>query len=287
MPGFNSLTSPQKSPLQRIAGKAVILAAGLGTRMRKADESARIESRQAEIADTGVKALIPIKRPFLDYVLHTVADAGYQHVCLVIGPDHHELRRYYGDAPQFKRLQITFAVQENPRGTADAVAAAEGFAGEDQFLVINSDNFYPLAAFRALRSLPGQGLAAFERGSMLAGSNIPAERLLKFAVVKVGRDGCLDRVIEKPDQATIDSLGSEVLLSMNCWLFTSSIFCACRSISPSPRGELEITDAVQYAIDRLGERFRVITCNSAVLDLSTRADIGPVAERLQDMVVEL
>lgn len=122
---------------------------------------------------------------------------------------------------------------------------------------------------------------------MLAGSNIPAERLLKFAVVKVGRDGCLDRIIEKPDQATIDSLGSEVLLSMNCWLFTSSIFCACRSISPSPRGELEITDAVQYAIDHLGERYRVITCNSAVLDLSTRADIGPVAERLQDMVVEL
>jgi glucose-1-phosphate thymidylyltransferase len=74
---------------------------------------------------------------------------------------------------------------------------------------------------------------------------------------------------------------------MNCWRFTSSIFRACQNIGPSPRGELEITDAVQYAIDHLGERFRVVTCKSAVLDLSTRADIGPVAQRLQDMVVEL
>ena len=122
---------------------------------------------------------------------------------------------------------------------------------------------------------------------MLAGSNIPAERLLKFAVVKATADGFLERVIEKPDQATIDSLGEPVLLSMNCWMFTPAIYRACRSIAPSPRGELEITDAVQYAIDHLDEKFRVVTSRSPVLDLSTRADVGPVTERLRDMEVEL
>src|ERR1700688_4936706 len=84
--------------------KAVILAAGLGTRMRKADDAASLDARQAAIADTGVKALIPIKRPFLDYVLHALADAGFKRVCLVIGPDHHELRRYYGQELRLSRL---------------------------------------------------------------------------------------------------------------------------------------------------------------------------------------
>ena len=56
--------------------KAVILARGLGTRMRKSDADAPLDARQAAVAETGVKALIPIDRPFLDYVLHVVAQAG-------------------------------------------------------------------------------------------------------------------------------------------------------------------------------------------------------------------
>ena len=58
----------------------------------------------------------------------------YKRVCLVIGPDHHELRRYYGQELQLSRLTISFAVQQTPRGTADAVAAAEPFTGTDSFI---------------------------------------------------------------------------------------------------------------------------------------------------------
>src|SRR5512134_1800383 len=106
--------------------KAVILARGLGTRMRREDAAAALDERQRAAAETGVKALIPIDRPFLDYVLSALADAGYRQVCLVVAPDHAAIRGYYRQAG-LARLTLDFAVQVEPRGTADAVAAAEEF----------------------------------------------------------------------------------------------------------------------------------------------------------------
>ena len=90
--------------------KAVILSAGLGTRMIKANSHAVLDAKQAAVADSGVKAMMPIDRPFLDYVLSIVAEAGYEKVCLVIGPEHHELRDYYANQLKTQRLEISFAV---------------------------------------------------------------------------------------------------------------------------------------------------------------------------------
>ena len=267
--------------------KVVVLARGLGTRMRKQDPQAGLSERQEAVAATGVKALIPIDRPFLDYVLTALADAGYRRLCLVIGPEHDELRRYYGEELQCQRLEMSFAVQEEPLGTADAVAASEEFAAGEPFLMINSDNFYPMDALAAMRRLDGPGLPVFTREGMLAGSNIPEERLLKFAVVEVGEDGTMRRIVEKPDAALVASLPQPVGVSMNCWRFDAHIFTACAAIEPSPRGELEITDAVQHAIDALGVRFRAPTFASAVLDLSSREDVAGVAARLAGMEVRL
>src|SRR5512141_210353 len=98
--------------------KAVILARGLGTRMRRAADGAALDSNQAAVADTGVKAMIPIGRPFLDYVLSALADAGIGEVCLVVGPEHDAIRRYYRDEAHVERLRIAFATQERPLGTA-------------------------------------------------------------------------------------------------------------------------------------------------------------------------
>ena len=75
--------------------KAVILARGLGSRMRRADADARVDERQARVADAGMKAMIPIGRPFLDHVISGLADAGITDVCLVIGPEHDVIRAYY------------------------------------------------------------------------------------------------------------------------------------------------------------------------------------------------
>ena len=247
--------------------------------MRKADAAAKLDQSQATVAESGVKALIPIDRPFLDYVLTVVADAGYRRVCLVIGPEHEELRNYYA-AARTTRLQITFAVQQEPLGTADAVITAESFAGGEPFLMINSDNHYPLEALQGLRQAGGPAVAVFDEDAMLAGSNIPAERLGKFAVVETDEANYLRRIIEKPNAETLARLPKPLGVSMNCWRFGPAIFEACRSVGPSPRGELEIPDAVQYSIDRLGERYHVGRYNAPVLDLSSRADVAPVAKLL-------
>jgi dTDP-glucose pyrophosphorylase len=260
--------------------KAVILARGLGTRMRKQDESALLDQDQTAVAGSGVKAMIPIGRPFLDYVLSVLADAGYSRVCLVIGPEHRMVRDYYAQSPP-QRVQLEFAIQEKPLGTADAVLAAKEFAGEDLFLMLNSDNYYPLAALSALRELQQAGVALFERDSLIAQSNISEDRVLKFAVAKISGKGCLERIYEKPSEETIRKIGVPIYVSMNCWLFSPSIIKACRSISLSARGELELSDAVQYAIDELNEPFKVLTFQDSVLDLSSRSDIAAVAERLR------
>lgn len=267
--------------------KAVILARGLGRRMRQGDASASLSDNQQAVAATGVKALVPIDRPFLDYVLTALADAGYRQICLVVGPEHDVLREYYGRTLSYERLSVEFALQAEPRGTADALAAAAGFAGGDPFLVINSDNHYPVDALSALRGLQGPGLAVFERESMLARSNIPPERITRFAVVEADEAGNLRRILEKPNPEQVARLPEPVGVSMNCWRFDASIFASCAAIKPSVRGELEIPDAVQHAIGEMGQTFRVLTFRSAVLDLTSQTDVEGVAEILAGTPVNL
>ena len=60
--------------------------------MRQADERANVDAQQAAVAEQGIKAMIPIGRPFLDYVLSALRDAGCDDICLVIGPEHSAIR---------------------------------------------------------------------------------------------------------------------------------------------------------------------------------------------------
>lgn len=266
--------------------KAVILARGLGTRMKRQEEGVELSDAQRAAADSGQKAMIRFGRPFLDYVLADLAEAGYRRVCLVIGPEHKEIREYY-TALKTTRLSIDFAIQQEPRGTSDAVASVEKFAAGDHFIAINSDNLYPHEALCGLRELPGAGVALFEQESLLAGGNFTRERVSRFAIAKMSDAGLLERVIEKPDEATLAALPRPVFLSMNCWRFGPSIFEGCRKIPLSPRGELELTDAVQYTIDVLGEKMHVAKVFAPVLDLTSRADISAMAKRLEGKEVNL
>ncbi len=255
--------------------------------MRRNDADAALDAGQAAAADAGVKAMIPFGRPFLDYLLSALADAGLTEICLVIGPEHRAIRDHYTKTVSPERLRVSFAVQERPLGTADAVLAAETFAGSDPFLVLNSDNHYPVAAYRSLTFLAGSGLPVFRRRTLVSLGNIPAERLRRFAVAVVDSDGFLERILEKPDETAFESLGENAWISMNCWRFSPAIFQACREVEPSPRGELELPRAVDYAVVALGQRFRAVPCGEGVLDLSTRADIAAVAERLRGIEVRL
>lgn len=260
--------------------KAVILAAGLGTRMR-AGGAAGLSSEQTAAAARGLKTMIPVGRPFLDYVLSGLADAGCRRVCLVIGPAHAEVRDYYMGPGHPARVAVEFAVQERPLGTADAVLAAEPFAAGEPVLMVNADNLYPLAALAALRALPRAGLIGFRRSALLHHGNIPPARINAFALIEADAVGRLTRIVEKPDPAQAAEFGEDPLVSMNAWLLPPSIYFACRVIEPSLRGELELQDAVSYAVRRLTEPFRIIESEEGVLDLSTPQDIAEVAERLR------
>ena len=266
--------------------KAVIMARGLGSRMRKASP-AGLTAEQASAADAGVKGMIPIGRPFLDFVISALADAGITDVCLVIGPEHGRMREYYEREVQLTRVRVHFAIQSNAHGTADAVVSAESFAAGEHVLVLNSDNYYPVHTLRALRVLGAAGVAAFERDALLRLGNIDAERIAKFSVVRIDADGMLQEIIEKPDEATIASLGHEVFIGMNSWSLPPQIYEACRNIKPSVRGEFELQDAVNHARDEMGVQFKVLKFHDAVLDLSSRGDIASVAERLRDTAPRL
>ena len=269
------------------AVKAVILARGLGTRMRRADAETALDPAQAAVAETGVKGMIPVGRPFLDYALSALADAGFREACLVIGPEHDAVREYYTRTVTPRRLRIDFAIQERPLGTADAVLAAESFAGGQPFLVVNSDNYYPVPTLAAVRVLRAPALPGFDRDALVRDGNVSPERIRSYALLVVAPDGSLRRVIEKPDDATLRALGDTPLVSMNCWLLSPDIFDACRRIAPSARGELELPHAVQWLIDERGARFTVLPARAPVLDLSSRSDIPEVAARLAGVEVAL
>jgi glucose-1-phosphate thymidylyltransferase len=262
--------------------KAVILARGLGTRMQRDDAGAALSAEQAAAADAGVKAMMPLGRPFLHYVLSALADAGITQVCLVVAPDAEGIRAHFTREVQLRRLSIDFAVQDEPRGTAHALLAAEAFVGGDRFLALNADNFYPVSAYRALVDLPGAGVAGFEREVLVRDGNIDAERIRRYALLRVDGDGFLADIIEKPDEATFTAMGSDAMVSMNLWAFSPAIFRACRLVSPSSRGELELPDAVRIAIRDFGERVEVARSTDPVLDLATRGDVGSISLLLRN-----
>jgi SSS family solute:Na+ symporter len=272
---------------RRPCTKAVILAAGRGTRMQATNHDIALAPHQVAAADAGIKAMIPVGHPLLDYSLSALGDAGFTDVCIVVASDDHTIRDRYTGTVVPTRFRVTFATQLEPDGTADAVLAAEEFTAGEPFVVINSDNYYPPEVLLSLRTTGEPACVGFSREGLLRRGNIPAERIAAYAILDVGADGYLRRIVEKPDASAIASLGSAAEVSMNCWRLTSEIFRACRDVPPSPRGEIELPAAVQYAIDVLGARIRVIHTDAPVLDLSHRADIPVVTARLKSIAVRL
>jgi len=258
--------------------KAVILARGLGRRMRAPSLAEHLNPSQAAVADTGLKAMMPFRRPFLDYLLSALADAGFEEACLVIGNEHDVVRAHYTTTPP-ERIRVHFSVQPEPLGTANAVLSAEEFAGTEHFLTINSDNYYPLSALAMVRSLEEPAVALFRESSLIAGG-IPPERILKFAICRVTSGGYLSEIIEKPADGVEGSDHADRLVSLNCWRFPPSIFDACRRTPLSSRGEYELPTAVETAMRDFDVRFRVVVCEDPVLDLSSRADVATIAQKL-------
>lgn len=256
-----------------MTNKAVILARGLGRRMRAENESADLSEKQTEIASKGIKTLVPIlgDKTLLDFIFESLSAAGFSEFCLVIGGEHQAIRDFCAKL----NYNISFAVQEQPLGTANAVLAAEEFAGNELFLVVNSDNLYPVTDLERLRKLNSAGLIAFDKQNLIAKSNIDEAKINNFAVLSFAQNDYLTKIVEKPEKVE-----ENAFISMNAWLFSPKIFEACRKINLSKRKEFELADVVNFAIEKLGEKFNAVYSQNGVLDLSSREDVASLVGKL-------
>lgn len=242
--------------------------------MQTSDASTLQTPAQRDAAARGLKVLMPVDaegRPFLHHALARLAEAGCEAAVLVVPPDHEEVRATLARWPS--PLPTRLAVQDTPRGTADAVAVGAAAIPDDVFLVVNGDNLYPVAAIRTLLGMEGCALGAFSRASLERESGFTPSRVAAFAAIDVDGDGWLTRLHEKPP---VEALAPSMRVSVNLWRLDRAVAAACRDVAASPRGERELPDAVQLAVAR-GTRVRVVDVGGAVLDLTSAADVDVVS----------
>jgi len=221
--------------------KGLILAGGSGTRLRP-------------ITHTSAKQLVPVANvPILFYGIRHLVAAGITEIGIIIGETGPEIVEAVGDGSQFG-ASVTYLVQEQPRGLADCVLVARDFLGDDPFVVYLGDNMlqHGVAEFveRFERTVsegtqpPLDGAVDAPTAQLLL-SPVPDPQ--RFGVATLDAVGRVVRLVEKPVDPPSD------LALVGVYLFTPAVHEAVRSIVPSARGELEITDAIQWMIDR-GDR---------------------------------
>ncbi|MDZ7362328.1 MAG: sugar phosphate nucleotidyltransferase [candidate division KSB1 bacterium] len=277
----------------------VILAGGISSRMKKsAANSAVLDPHLRRDAEQKPKSMIGVgdnSRPFLDYLLHNIAQAGYHQVVIVIGEKDHSIREYYHDgkhAALFSSLNIQYAVQpipagrQKPLGTADALwhalKATPGWRGES-FTVCNSDNLYSREALRLLREdTHDNALIDYDR----AGLQFAPERILAFAAIKKDADGFLQDILEKPspeEMAEAADANGRIGVSMNIFrLSYDQIFPCLETVPLHPlRQEKELPAAVKMLVDQNPRAVFAIPRSEHVPDLTLQSDILPVKEYLQ------
>jgi glucose-1-phosphate thymidylyltransferase len=182
-----------------------------------------------------------------------MAEAGITEVGIIVGDTRAEIADAVGDGSRFG-LKVTYIPQDAPLGLAHCVLIARDFLGDDDFVMYLGDNLLRqgiaefVAAFEADRSHTSQDHVDDDPPSaqiLLAHVHDPQ----RFGVAEIGDDGEVVRLVEKPVDPPSD------LALVGVYLFDPSIHEAVRAIAPSPRGELEITDAIQWLIDN-GRRVR-------------------------------
>jgi glucose-1-phosphate thymidylyltransferase len=209
--------------------KGLILSGGKGTRLRP-------------ITHTSAKQLVPVaNKPVLFYGIEAMAQAGIEDVGIIIAPETGpEIEAAAGDGSRFG-VRISYIVQDEPLGLAHAVLTAESFLEEHPFVMYLGDNL--------LQGGISDLVAAFREHSpdaLILLTPVPDPQnygVAELASAPSGEVGRVVRLVEKPTRPATD------LALVGVYMFTSHIHAAARAIQPSPRGELEITDAIQQLVD--------------------------------------
>jgi glucose-1-phosphate thymidylyltransferase len=218
--------------------KALILAGGAGTRLRP-------------ITHTSAKQLVPVaNKPILFYGLEAMAEAGIQDVGIIVGETAAEIKAAVGDGSRWA-LRVTYLPQEAPLGLAHCVLIARDFLGDDDFVMYLGDNLISQGVKRFVDRFESERDRA-ARPTLADDYDSPAAQILlarvpdpdRFGVAELDSNGKVVRLVEKPTVPPSD------LALVGVYLFDPTIHEAVRAIKPSARGELEITDAIQWLVDQ-------------------------------------
>jgi len=203
--------------------KGLILSGGKGTRLRP-------------ITHTSAKQLVPVaNKPVLFYGIEAMAAAGIEQIGIIIAPETGaEIQTAAGDGSQFG-VAITYVEQDRPGGLAHASLTAEAYLDGDPFVMYLGDNLLQGGITDLVESFRSSRPDAL---ILLT----PVDDPQNYGVAELDGDR-VRRLVEKPPEPATN------LALVGVYMFTAGIHEAARAIEPSARGELEITDAIQYLVD--------------------------------------